>query len=372
MPDNTETIKKLIGSLATIQSLEGMGGDPKIWVDNFRKYEPGHYEYAKAQGNRMWEVANYYDRAKIYYEWGISAGDDAYTQKGHELAVNYRDYYAPTGGVSSHWSMPKGVFLHWLTTGDEVSKAWCINVASGMSSGYMYSQLGDVNGEMDNRIQARVIEAQVIAYLITGDELWANKLREALPLILQTQSPDGAYRFKHIQNNDNKPFMVGLLHDAFLLYQRAFEEDVRLEPAMEKANEYMWSENWIEPAQGFQYSPGEEDGDGPAADLNNLIINGFTACGTPEQVEEIFEGSLTSWLEGDKQFNQAYTQACQTLAKLPGAISAWEDSVEPPEPSPEPEPGEPDVPGAKQALERAQVALKAAQGAVRRALRRLG
>lgn len=366
---------KILGPLATLASLKTIGGDPAKWVDNFRANEPAFYSNAKAQGSRMWEVANYYDRAKIYYAMAAaeapgSEKEAEYLNKGTELALNYRDTYAPDGGVSGHWSMPVGVALHHIVTGDAKSRDWIVKVATNFSATYYVDGLDNSTNEMDCRVQGRCLEAWSLAWLFTGDAKWANLLRPGLTDILSTQDPSGGYLYNTItQHGQNKPFMVGLLNDAMLLYQRLFETDDRIPPSIRKACEYMWSINWIPAEKCFQYSPGEGDSSG-YPDLNMLIVDGFTASGMANA--DIINGSMKAWItppNATKQFNQQYTSAHQTMAKLPGAQSAYSGEA-PPKPEPVP-PDDIDEDALRADLEAAKAELaKAANGttAVRNAV----
>jgi len=372
---------KIVGANATTASIEALGGQAAKHVADFHRYEPGHYDYGVAQGTRYWEVANYYDRARTYYVWSAAESDpalgDEYFQKGAALALNYRDCYAPDGGVSAHWSMPCGVALHAITTDDPKSKKWLDGVATSFSAPYYTDNLDDLNAEMDNRIQARCLEAWLLAWLINGqDDKWAQLLRKGLTDILKSQQPDGSYPFTMGQNGQNKPFMVGLLNDAMMFYRRAFEDDDRILPSIQKACDFMWANQWVEAELSFKYSPGEQGGDAVAHDLNNLIIGGYAACGQADRVKKIFEGSFRAWIEGDKQFNQNYREAHRTVAQFAGAVSAWEGggTVDPPVDPPidPPAPTEPDIAAAKAALQDAHIALDQAYAAVDAALTALG
>lgn len=366
-------IAKILGPMATIPSIKALGDDPAKWVANFRRYEPGHYAYGISQGSRYWEVANYYDRARTYYAWHVMETDAdksaEYLSKGHGLALNYRDTYAPAGDVSAHWSMPCGPAIHFALTGDQTSKNWVKNVATTMSYPYYFDNLGNLNGEMDNRMQARFLEACLLAWLLTGAQKWSDFLTEGLTRILSSQAPDGGYRFQNVNNGQNKPFMIGLLHDAMIFYARVFQNDPRIKPSIAKACDCMWGENWIAAEKTFQYSPGEGAPEG-APDLNNLIINGYQYVGQVSRAMDILNGSNACWMEGDKQFNQQYRESDCYMATFAGVTSAWEGGSQPPI-DPPPDEFQPDVDGAIDDLTAAQVALADASGAVEAALNKL-
>jgi hypothetical protein len=381
-------VAKIIGANPTIASLLTLGGQAANHVQNFRRYEPGHYEWGTSQGSRYWECSNFYDRAFIYYAWhAAETGDkaDEYLMKGAELAINYRDTYVPPGtggGVSSHWSQPCGVALHGIITNDATSKSWVLEVANNFTAPYYVDNLDDINGEMDNRMQARCLEAWLLAWLIDGNnEKWATVLRKGLTDILKTQAPDGGYPFQQVQNGGTKAYMVGLLNDAMQFYRRAFEDDARILPSIKKSCDFMWTNMWREDVGGpgvggFQYTqnvPGETD---PTCDLNNLIIGGYTVSGMADRVKQIFAGSFGTWLDGDKQFNQNYRESHRTCAQFVGAISAWtggetgggdgNGDIDPPGGAVA------DIEAAKAALVKAHNALDVAYAAIDEALVALG
>ena len=366
-------IAKIIGPLATASSVKALGGDYATFMNNWYSKEPVHYANAIRVPSNYWAEANYYDRVKSYYGWHIADPDraDEYFNKGNELALNYRDLYAPTGNVSGHWSMPVGVALHHLLTNDPASRTWVLNVGNTFTAPYYKDNLDNSNGEMDNRMQARCLEAWSLCWALTGDAKWATLLRNGLTDILTTQDADGAYRLHNTeQDGENKPFMVGLLNDAMILYGRLFERDSRIADSIQRACSYMWSNNWVASAGAFIYQEGDDPDEPPSADLNNLILNGFTFSNMVSEAKEIFAGSLNAWIDGQKQFNQTYLQPYQSIANVDGVDYAWEGAV-PPQPEPGPEP-DVDIETAKAALIEAQSALASATAYVDTALAALG
>jgi hypothetical protein len=201
---------------------------------------------------------------------------------------------------------------------------------------------------MDNRIQARYLVAVMLALKlhapstgiggsigIPGGNDWAKKLRDGLTRILSTQEPSGAWKFGRCTGTPPfftvHPFTVGLLLDALTRYSNLFESDPRILPAVRRGADYLWEHDWIRPARAFKYveevCPGE-GGPNPAADLNNLLVNGFAwvyhETGETEyrqRADDIFAGAVNAGAAGGdaKHFNQQYSSSIRYLAYRFGA-----------------------------------------------------
>lgn len=339
--DLRETVLNLVGPAIPPQEASILGAPFERYEKDFRNFSERHW---KADGSR-WEEANYYDRSRIFYVGWARTGDASFLERAHELALDYRRNYIEANGFkpTAHWSQLTGLALHCLITGDVQSGEAVGRVADFFSTPNYIKTLSDLRGEMDNRIQARTLEAFLLAWQIGAPSLgisdiqtdgsdwgipggndWAKLLRAALGRILASQSPDGAYRFQQVQCGQNKPFMVGMLNDALIQYYDHFEEDPRILPAIKKSLDYLWEKNWNAKAQAFVYLEGPcEDNDmGPAPDLNNLILNGFgwvyrqTGDVTYRtRGDSVLEGAVKgAWLAGSKQFNQTYTTSYKYAA----------------------------------------------------------
>ena len=146
--------------------------------------------------------------------------------------------------------------------------------------------------------------------------------------ILASQAPSGAYLFTRPDNQCgyNKPFMVGLLNDAFIKYYTHFSPDPRIPGAIQRSIDYMWVNDWRAGPRAFVYlggpCPGHDEGQAPSPDLNNLVVNGFgwtyQQTGNTlyrDRAEQIFAGGVAgAWLNGSKQFNENYTTSFRYLA----------------------------------------------------------
>jgi Ca2+-binding RTX toxin-like protein len=339
---------KIFGSSVSVAQIRDLGGVYATYVNQFDTYADRQWAATGAD----WASSNYYDRAKIYYEWWAATGDSSYLDRANALAVNYRVNYleANSYGASAHWSQIGGVALHYLVTGDQASLRAVGEVADTFTAPYYMANLGrtDVGAEMDNRVQARVLESFLYAHQLGAPSTdqpgrdWGTLLHQALDSILASQSADGAYRFlQPLQQGFNKPFMVGLLNDALIKYYETFDADPRIVQAIKKSLDFMWANNWVASAKAFEYLDGTVPGEGdptPAPDLNNLIVNGFgfiykiTGDATYKtRGDLVFEGAVqNAWLDGSKQFNQQYTTSYKYLAYThPEFTSIWADGGAP-------------------------------------------
>ncbi len=339
-----ELILRLVGPALPVQEAASLGPAFEQYEREFQAFAERHWRSDGAG----WEAANYYDRAKIFYVWWARTGNDAFLKRANEIAVDYRRNYIEANGFrpSAHWSQMAGLALHCLVTGDILSGEAVGRVADLFSLPDNIAELADLAGEMDNRIQARTLEALLLAWQIGAPSLgipdkqpdgsdwgipggndWARLLRLALERILSSQSPEGAYRFKQIQCGYNLPFMVGILNDALIQYHDQFEASPRILAAVKQALDYLWDKNWDPKAQAFVYLEGscldnEDNSTDPAPDLNNLIVSGFgwvyrqTGDKTyRDRGDAVLAGAVKgAWLEGSKQFNQAYTTSYKYAA----------------------------------------------------------
>jgi hypothetical protein len=329
LPTNPDYLvsTELVGPTVTVASTSQVSSTFQKYEADFHKYADYHWNYAGA----AW-TENYYDRALIYYAWWIRSGNVEYWKRATALAVSYRRDYLEANdyNTSAHWAQIEGIALHYLLTGDEASRYAVGRVGDVFSMPYYTDNLGNLNAVMDNRIQARTLTAFLTAWRLDAPSqmgaTWARLLPNALTDILSSQDPSGAYRFARRDNQcgHNKPFMVGMLNDALIQYYGLFSADARIPPAVQKAIDYMWTNDWDSAAQAFVYLDGPCPGDdgGPSADLNNLAVNGFgwiyQRTRDPayrDKGDQVFAGGVTNaWLEGSKQFNQEYTSSFRYLA----------------------------------------------------------
>jgi hypothetical protein len=221
---------------------------------------------------------------------------------------------------------------HYLLTGDEASRTAVARVAQSFRAGYHRdgdpTSLGSTGSWWDNRIQARVLQAYLLAWRLAATGTtpldWGALLNAALPLILGTQRPDGSYRFEQLCG-ESLNYMAGLLNDVLIKYYSYYQADARIPGAIRRSVDFLWTTQWLSSAQAFQYLSGPCTGvGGPTAapDLNNLMVTGFAwtyqQTGDPtyrSRADQIFAGGVKAeWLGQSKQFNQAYASSFRYLA----------------------------------------------------------
>jgi hypothetical protein len=344
----TPTLESLLAPEVAVSTVTAQGGVYSTYEANFTKYAAQHWTSEGAS----WEAANYYDRAEIFYNWYNRTGDDSYLDKANALAINYRDNYLQANDYapSAHWSQIAGVALHYVATGDEASRTAVGRVADTFAVPYYLAGAGDATQlEMDNRVQARTLEAFIYAAELdapSGKGLnWNTLAQQTLDKILSTQDADGAYRFDTYGGNV-KPFMTGMLNDTLIDYYNMVEADPRIVTAVKKSLDYLWTNCWDEATQSFKYLENAYGGepDDPSPDLNNMITAGFgwvykmTGDETyKERGDQVFAGGVEgAWLEGSKQFNEQYTSSLKYLAYTLG--DTVPEAPADPEPTPESDP----------------------------------
>jgi hypothetical protein len=320
---------QLVGPTVSTAATAGLGAPVAKYEADFRSFADYHWGLTGA----AW-TENYYDRALIYYAWWVRTGELEYWKRATAMAVAYRRDYleANAYGTSAHWSQLEGLEVHYLVTGDEASRLAVGRVADVFNMAYYMNNLGDPTAEMENRMQARTLMALLTAWRLNAPSqtgaVWGTLLPTALTRILASQDSSGAYRFTRTTNQCgyNKPFMVGLLNDAFIKYHTSFAADARILPAVQKAADYMWANDWNATARAFVYldgpCPGYDESQVPAPDLNNLIVTGYgwlaQQTGTAsyrDRAEQIFSGGIDqSYLSGSKQFNEEYSASFRYLA----------------------------------------------------------
>ncbi|GJG87961.1 hypothetical protein tb265_31420 [Gemmatimonadetes bacterium T265] len=322
-------------SVPGVAAVQAKGGVYARYESNFSKYEQYQWTLTANGIDSTSFEANFYDRAMIYYVWWARTGDATYLDRANKLAVSARTYLEGLKYYPMTYNMMlDGVALHALVTGDQRSATTVAKVADNLANpngwfSYVAGHAGDAEG--DSRNSARILAAVLDAYLLKVNSPAGYNYAKLLPdlerRILATQSADGAYRWPN-QCNSDKPFMTGMLNDALIRYYTSFQPDTHIPGAVKKAVDYLWANDWVAGSQGFRYlgaycsNPNSGGTNGPTPDLNSLIVSGFSfvAKHTGDasynaKADAVFAGGVASaWLNGPKQFNQAYTASYRYLA----------------------------------------------------------
>jgi hypothetical protein len=291
----------------------------------FAKYDQDFAKFSDlnwaAQGDNW--TQNYYDRALGYYAQWMRSGNAQYWYRATRFAVSYRINYleANAYGTLPNWSQLEGLEAHYLLTGDDSSRYAIGATTTSLTNGYFSQMAAMDNPWMDDRIRARMIMSLLLSWkLDAGGQraAYAARLDSIVPTIIRTQGADGSDRY--VQTcNESLNYMAGQLNDALMKYYTYYKPDSRIPPFIQRSVDFLWTQ-WLPGSQAFQYMSGNcpNIGDtGPAADLNNMIVNGFafTYARTRDvtyrdRADQIFAGGVkNSWLNGDKQFNQEYTSS---------------------------------------------------------------
>ncbi len=294
---------------------------------------------------------DYYDRGVVYYARYARTGDVTFLSRAHDIVLAYRQQYLELQNyrVPPHWSLVRGLEIHYRLTGDVQSRravagmyAWGLSPFANTGSGL--ADLQNPNSSyMENRIQARVLQGALSAYRMSASftrsdgitfsaSEWPARLRDILNQILSVQKSDGSYSWAQICGGQLN-YMVGMLNDVLIEYYRDFESDPRIPIAVEKANEYLWTTQWLADDQAFKYASvncqpnswGTNVGGTEAAgDLNGLMIASYGwlyhRTGDAKwrtRGDAIMSGLVLQRWAGayasSKQFNQAFSESYRYL-----------------------------------------------------------
>jgi hypothetical protein len=226
---------------------------------------------------------NYYDRSLASFAHWVQTGDPRFFRWGVYYAIAYKErYFAPNGCVVQPFhAQIEGVALLYTLLGDEASRA-CVGTWARDFYAAWFPQVIDTEYVWaDGRHWARLLEASHAAWRV-GDASrdWPSLMRQTVNGYLPLQQADGAWRFRS-SGWYSLNFMSGLLNDALIRYYEDFEADARIVPAIAKAADFLATQ-WLSEHGAFKYAEGHHvyDGgeaisDGPAPDLNLLIVNTF-------------------------------------------------------------------------------------------------
>jgi hypothetical protein len=338
-------VERLVGPLPTaaqVRASHPRGGE---YLDKWTRFAQYHWD-TYGIGTTDIQV-NQYDRVRGFLMLYVVGGDPVWKERAIAVGYSYlRNYLEPNHfAPAPHYSEMYGMALCYLLTGDEAFRSAVGKAADAFVSTYINKPFGDeyalnnttASSGMDNRIQARTLEALLCAYLIEapsvgipapryipGGNDWAVRLREALGKILQTQSADGAFRFMNptIQNGNNKPWMTTLLLTALTDYHRLFEQDGRIPDVVKRTIDHNWGHDWVPSGPGFMYLDGPAD---PKINNNGVLpkdLSGFHLHTTSwvysrtgnahyaDMTDQILVATLDNWyLPSIRNFNQSFSSS---------------------------------------------------------------
>jgi hypothetical protein len=316
---------QLVGSTVTVAQ-----SPSAAYESNFVTY--GDQAFARDGGN--WEQGGYYERGLAWFAWWVRTGKYEYWRRGMIDALAYLnndiaqwEYY-----VQPYWTFWEQVALIYLLTGDESIRTSLGRGADKYVSIWTPANIGDPNygGFMDSRSQARmllvVLHGQRYSLPSPAGNNWTALSRTYLNVILNTQSPDGAWRTAG-NYGEQFNFQTGMLLDAFVKYWEWFEQDPRIPPAVQRSLDFLWNTQWLSSALTFRYAtnnPGNDPpGPEPSYDPSMLICHNFswyyslapsTRATYKTRGDACFNGGVPNgYLTSSKQFNQNYQMSFRHL-----------------------------------------------------------
>jgi hypothetical protein len=144
-----------------------------------------------------------------------------------------------------------------------------------------------------------------------------------LDKVVAWQQPNGSYPAKVVCGGQLN-YMVAMLNDALIKTHEYYRQDARLVDMVRRADDYMWSTQWVPSRQLFAYSsvacPNVGD-QTPAADLNGMFAASYAWVAQRtgdtryrDAADAIFAGAVQNTdLTGAKRFNQQYSSSYRYL-----------------------------------------------------------
>jgi len=332
--------------------------------------------FVNISGGNQNNIAVYEDVLTTYQYWLMTA-DPKYWQEGNALAYDLKenfivngyttftnsgcpnnDYtYCPSSGAEGEWvNSTEGLGVHYRVTGDDDTRQKVGNQAQflfGATVGFNEMQVPDGN----ERLKGRTIVSGIDALLLNGPEsqtwgqltpagttaksnaplssvAWQDawkgsvSLDSALTFSLQIENADGSFPSTSY-GNGQKNYMVAMLLWSWI---RDFEEnggDARIPPAVKRALDWMWTNQWDAGSQSFPYcsATGGDCTTGASPGLNGLILVPFQwyaayskDASYQAKCDQIASGlaadkvTQNGWTYYPKLFDEAYYRFFNTLA----------------------------------------------------------
>jgi hypothetical protein len=274
-------------------------------------------------------------------------------------------HYAATGDVASQRAV--GYTAEWMTSKsktDDISGVGVCGMRYVDATGVVTYRMADAAGVQhivtppwagqmigvaENRQRARLLEIVTLAHIInaphggpaTGGGVilaqgsWAEQAAMLLGIIKQRYSSATGTWHDGEQWGYQKPFMDALLLTALIRYNETFTPDPWIVTTAKACCDRMWAKCWSAGSGGapptFKYqeaishAPTGSGGPEAAPDLNAMMSHPFAwvakqAGATAVEVDrarQVFEaGVYGAYLNGTKQYNQAFTSSFRALTLL--------------------------------------------------------
>lgn len=293
----------------------------------------------------------FYDALRVFQNIADYTHDPIFQVAANNSLTVYRDRYVMpnNGAVPAYWEFAEGLYRHWLRTKDPRSKE-AIRLLS-----FHAAYADDPNTNLWTADITMVREGAFAATSIMLSEATGEPHRARLDQLIEQllghvdqwfigkTSVDGQGNI--IPTPFVQPFMVGLVLEALILYYdlvwqtkvrfpgNAIALLTRIEQAIATAADGLWESNlpgglnvWDAATNSFTYLDRYVPSEGyptPSPDLNMLIAPAYgfawQATGIPKYRDRgdlIFAGAVRgAYLEGYKQFNQAYRWSFEYLRR---------------------------------------------------------
>lgn len=280
------------------------------WNDDMLQFALQHGEALRVgyeNGDSVF-ANTYYDAARVFYQIADYTGDSSWNQYAEIAAKSYRDEYVlPNNGtVPGYWHFTRGLTMHYLRTGDTLSR----DAAVLLSQNASYAGDSTPLSWTDSQAKSREVAYAINSYL-DSESIGVARRDRLEPLFEQALGHLDQW-FVDDSVADYAPFMFGLTSEALINYYNQVDQDPRILESIELGINQTWDQMWSEEDQSFFYRANDTSNGKP--DLNALIAPAYewvySMTGNSlyrERADKIFSGGVEgAWLSGAKQFNQNY------------------------------------------------------------------
>jgi hypothetical protein len=298
------------------------------WKANAVTYGLKHC--TSAETSNLWEGnVWYYDGARVYYQITDLTGDHSFDNCAAMVEAAYSQYInANNGQIPGYTVFSHGLAMRYLRFNDAAARQTLATLRTGAA----YADWPNAAYIIDWSVSREVsyaIETNLVDQSVGGaSNPHLQDLVEAL---------FGHFDQWFLSKSSSivQPFMVALASEAMIAYWDQ-THDPRVLPMLQLAADQLWAQSWSVPCQCFVYynDPADRTNTSPAADLNGLIapIYGWVFKQTGltiyrDRGDQIFNGTLASWLDGGKQFSQTYRWSANYVAWRNGPVGGSQTTI---------------------------------------------
>lgn len=235
---------------------------------------------------------------------------------GYEVRTPDRGLAYPTGGFNRGHVWTRGLFDHYLITGDRRSLEWALRI-----SDYLAGQMtvGFSVGNHAERDTAWPIFGVMAAYEATADPYYLNAAKLMIEDVIRRQIPDtGNWGFPAGYSKvEPKPiggyaWCCGLLISALELYNR-YVHDPRVDEVIVRAARWLVRDEWVKEKQGFRatscptFNKGTRPG-GSCWSCGNAMLIAHKLTGE-EEFLDIARRGFSLFIRGAQSMGKGVTQS---------------------------------------------------------------